>query len=120
MKNKKSKIIIFSLLMAAASGYAIAQDADLKVSGPDAMKAATSKVQPEYPNVAKQLHIEGAVEVEVHITEEGTVDSAKPLAGNPLLVKAAVEATKRWKFTPFTSDGKPVAATAPLTFNFKL
>ena len=106
--------------MAAASGYAFAQDADLKVSGPDAMKAATAKFQPEYPNVAKQLHIEGAVEVQVHITEEGTVDSAKPLAGNPLLAKAAVEATKRWKFTPFTSDGKPVAATAPLTFNFKL
>ena len=55
MKNKKSKIIIFSLLMAAASGYAIAQDAALKVSGPDAMKAATEKIQPEYPNVAKQL-----------------------------------------------------------------
>src|ERR1700733_5702260 len=102
MKNKKSKIIIFSLLMAVASGYAIAQDAGLKVSGPDAMKAATSKVQPEYPNVAKQLHIEGAVQVEVHITEEGAVDSAKPLAGNPLLVKAAGETLKRCKVIPVT------------------
>jgi hypothetical protein len=44
MKNKKNKIVIFLLLMATASGYAIAQDAVLKVSGPDAMKAATSKI----------------------------------------------------------------------------
>jgi protein TonB len=120
MTNEKGRIVVFSLLMAVASGYAIAQDAGLKVSGADAMKAATSKVQPEYPAVAKQLHLEGTVEVEVHITEAGAVDSAKPLAGNSLLAKAAVAATMQWKFTPFTADGKPVAATAPLTFNFKL
>jgi TonB family protein len=120
MKNTNSKIIIFSLLLAAAAGYAVAQDSDLKVSGPDAMKAATSKVQPEYPAVARQLRLEGAVEVEVHISEGGVVDSARPLTGNAILATAAVEATKRWKFTPFTSGGKPVKATAPLTFNFKL
>ncbi len=115
----KGRIVIFSLLMAAASGYAMAED-DLKVSNSDAMKAATSKVQPEYPSIAKQLHLEGAVEVEVHISEEGAVESAKPITGNAVLANAAVSATKHWKFTPFTAGGKPVKATADLTFNFKL
>jgi TonB family protein len=120
MKYEKGRIIIFSLLMACASGYAFGEDADLKVSHADALKAATSKVQPDYPPIAKQLHLEGAVEVEVHITEEGTVDSVKPLTGNAVLANAAVAATKHWKFTPFTTGGKPVKATAELTFNFKL
>jgi len=116
----KGRIVVFSLLMAAASGYALAQDAALKVSSSEAMKAATSKVQPEYPSIAKQWHLEGAVEVEVHISEEGSVESVKPVTGNAVLANAAVSATKHWKFTPFTANGKAVKATADLSFNFKM
>src|SRR4051794_39551973 len=92
--------------MATASGYAMAQDADIKVSSSEAMKAATSKVQPDYPAIAKQLHLEGAVEVEAHIAEDGSVESAKPVTGNAVLANAAVAATKHWKFAPFTAGGK--------------
>ena len=106
--------------MALASGFAMAQDSTLKVSNSEAMKAATAKVQPEFPAIAKQLHLEGAVEVEVHISETGSVESVKPVTGNAVLANAAVNATKQWKFTPFTADGKPVKAVAPLTFNFKM
>jgi TonB family protein len=119
--NKNGKIgIVFSLLMAVAAGCAMAQDADLRVSNSDAMKAATSKVAPDYPVIAKQLHIEGAVEVEAHIAEDGSVESVKPLTGNAVLANAAMAATKHWKFTPFMSGGKAVKAVAPLTFNFKI
>jgi protein TonB len=116
----KKLTIVFSLLAAFVAGSAIAQDTDLKVSNTEAMKAVTTKVQPDYPVIAKQLHIEGAVEVEAHINEKGTVDSVKPMTGNAVLANAAVAATKKWKFTPFTSGGKAVAAVADLTFNFKL
>jgi TonB family protein len=112
--------ILVTLLMALAAGCAMAQDADLKVTTSDAMKAATSKVAPDYPVIAKQLHIEGAVEVEAHIAEDGSVESVKPLTGNAVLTTAAVAAMKHWKFTPFMSGGKAVKAIAPLTFNFKL
>jgi periplasmic protein TonB len=120
LKKTSGKIIIFSLLTALASGYAIAQDTDLKVSSSDALKAATSKVQPDYPAIAKQLHLEGAVEVEAHIAEDGTVESAKPVTGNAVLANAAVAATKHWKFSPFMAGGKAVKAVASLTFNFKI
>ncbi len=120
MKNQKGRIVIFSLLIAAASGLAVAEDLGVKVSNSEAMKAATAKVQPDYPAIAKQLHLEGEVEVEVHITEEGSVESAKPVTGNAVLANAAVAATKHWKFTPFMAGGKPVKATADLNFTFKL
>jgi protein TonB len=120
MKKQKGKFIVISLLMTLATGYALAEDADMKVSNTDAMKAATSKVQPDYPVIAKQLHLQGAVEVEAHIGEDGSVASVKPVSGNAVLANAAVSATKQWKFTPFTVDGKAVKAVASLTFTFKI
>jgi protein TonB len=119
--NKIGKTgFVLSIAMALASGLVMAQDAGIKVSNSEAMKAATSKVQPEYPAIAKQLHLEGSVEVEAHINENGSVDSVKPVTGNAVLANAAVNATKQWKFTPFVADGKPVKAIAALTFNFKM
>jgi len=120
MKTTYGKIIIFSLLMASASVFALAQDSDIKVSSSDAMKAATAKVQPDYPAIAKQLHLEGAVEVEAHIAEDGSVESAKPVTGNAVLANAAVAATRHWKFAPFMAGGKAVKAVTSLTFNFKI
>jgi TonB family protein len=121
----RKSAIAFTFFMALAGGlglaqHALAQDADLRVSNSEALKAATAKVQPDYPAIAKQLHLEGAVEVEAHIAEDGSVESVRPLTGNAVLANAAVAATKRWKFTPFTAGGKNVKAVASLTFNFKL
>ncbi len=113
--NKYTTTIALAALMAITSGLVPAQDADLHVS-----KAATSKVPPTYPTTARQLGLQGDVEVEAHITEAGVVESAKPLTGNPVLAAAAVKALKEWKFTPFTNDGKAVKAIAPISFSFKL
>jgi len=106
--------------LALASVAALAQDVEMKVARSDAMKAATSKVAPAYPSMAKQLRLEGDVEVEAHISETGSVESVKALTGNAVLVSAAVDAMKHWKFTPFTDGGKAVKAVAPIMFTFKL
>ena len=121
----KNAALAFMFLVAFAGGLArtqnaLAQEADLKVSNSDAMKAATYRVRPDYPAVAKQLRLEGVVEVEAHIGENGSVEFVKLLSGNAVLASAAVTATKRWVFTPFTADGRNVKAVASLTFNFKL
>jgi TonB family protein len=116
----KKVAIVFSVLTALAAASAMAEDGDLKISRAEAMKAATSKVQPSYPDIAKQLRLEGTVEIEAHIDENGSVESARPVTGNAVLATAAVAATKNWKFTPFTSGGKAVKAVTDLTFNFKL
>ena len=91
-----------------------------KVSHAEALQAATTKVQPDYPLMAKQLKIEGAVELEAVVTDSGAVEKVNIKSGNPVLTRPAVEALKRWKFKPFTVDGKAVSALAEVTFNFKL
>jgi protein TonB len=118
MKLKTSFLSVIALAMLAGLP-AFAQDS-VHVSQADAVKAAKEKFEPEYPPMAKQLHLEGNVQLEAHIGENGAVEEVKPLTGNAVLMNAAVAAIKKWKFTPFVSDGKPVKAVADLSFRFKL
>lgn len=96
------------------------QEAARKISKAEAMSAATSKTQPDYPPVARQFRVEGNVELEAVIGETGKVEKVNVVSGNAMLTRAAAEALKGWKFTPFTEDGKPVRALAPISFTFKL
>jgi protein TonB len=112
-------LVITAALALFVAGTAPAQDA-VHVSQAEAMKAAKERSEPEYPAMAKQLHLEGAVQLEAHIAENGTVEEVKPLTGNAVLMNSAVAAIKKWRFTPFVADGKPVKAVADLSFRFKL
>ena len=58
--------------------------------------------------------------MEVTVNSDGSVGDVEIKSGNPILTHAAVDAVKRWKFKPFTADGKPVKAQAPVAFSFKL
>ncbi|HZL56291.1 MAG TPA: energy transducer TonB [Bryobacteraceae bacterium] len=109
----------FAALVLLVGSSAFAQDT-VHVTQGEAIKAAKERVEPEYPAMAKQLHLEGAVQLEAHIGENGIVEEVKPLTGNAVLMNSAVAAIKKWKFTPFTADGKPVKAVADLSFHFKL
>lgn len=93
--------------------------AEIRVQPSDAMKAAVKKPSPEYSAMAKQLKIQGDVEVDVQIAESGEVDAVKVLSGNAILASNVSRTVKDWKFTPFTSDGKPSRAVATLRFSFK-
>lgn len=59
-----------------------------------------NKVAPAYPDVARRMSIAGTVKVLVVVTPGGAVKSMKVLGGHPLLVNAALEALKKWKFEP--------------------
>jgi protein TonB len=91
-----------------------------KVSKTEGLNAATTKVQPEYPAMAKQLKIEGAVELEAVVTESGTVEKVNIVSGNPVLTRPAADAVRKWKFAPFTAEGKTVKALVPISMNFKM
>ncbi len=116
MKHLMAALLcVFGLSVAAWS-----QEALLKVDEADAKGAAVSKVVPEYPQMAKQMRLAGRVEVEVVIDAEGNVEKTQVVSGNALLSSAASMALKKWKFTPFSSGGKPVRAVTTIGFDFKL
>ncbi len=108
-----------SLLLAFVSSLGFGQEADKKVSKAEALQAAVSRVQPEYPAMALQLKIEGSVDLEAIVSDSGAVEKVNILSGNPVLTKPAAEALKKWKFKPFVADGKPIRVVAPVSINFK-
>lgn len=121
MTNRKSIIPATMALFVFATGtQLVAQDVAVHVSQAEAIKAAKEKPAPEYPAMAKQLHLEGEVQVQAQISETGSVLEVKPLTGNAVLAGAAVNAMKRWRFVPFTADGKPHKVVTEMSFNFKL
>jgi protein TonB len=119
MSSQKLTILLQTvtlLLIGTAAG--MAAGAPKKVTMSEAMSAVVTKVPPEYPALAKQLKIFGAVELDVLIAENGAVESVTPISGNPVLTKPAAEALKKWKFKPFQEDGSPVKAQAAVKINF--
>ena len=111
------------LLMTALSVFTIVQfasaDYEKHLTAQESISAATSKPQPEYPAIAKQLKLEGTVNLNAFVIEDGTVDHVETVSGNPILVRSAQDALKRWKFAKQTEDGKPVKFVASVIFNFK-
>ena len=113
------RLIGTMLLLACMSWCGFGQEPDKKISRSEALQAAVSKVQPEYPPMALQLRIEGSVDLEAFVTESGSVEKVNILSGNPVLTKPASEALMKWKFRPFVADGKPVRVVAPVSMTFK-
>jgi protein TonB len=118
MAKHTTTFFIAGVVLSVMAGLAAAQGGPRKVSTAEAMNAAVSKVQPEYPAMARQLKITGSVDLEVVIGETGAVESVTPVSGNPVLTKPAADSLRKWKFKPFVQDGSPVKAQAVLKFNF--
>src|ERR1700733_6576125 len=112
-------LFVFILLCVGAAALP-AQDTVRRLTQEEAVKAAVTKPQPEYPPVARQLKIQGRIEMEVSIDLAGSVDNVKALTGNPALTGTVANTLKHWRFEPILSDGKPVRAVAVLSFSFKL
>lgn len=58
------------------------------------------RVAPIYPQIAKMMHIGGVVRVQATVAPNGEVTQAKAVSGNKMLVPAAEDAIRRWKFAP--------------------
>jgi TonB family protein len=65
-------------------------------------------VAPNYPEEAKQKHIEGIVKARVTVAKDGSVKDVEIIEGDPLLVDAAKQAIMRWHYTPFMNCGQAV------------
>ena len=114
--GKLATVLVASVFLCL--GYA--EDTPKKVSKAEGINAVTSKVAPDYPPIAKQLKIEGPVELEALVTESGAVEKVNIVSGNPVLTRPAADALKKWKFAPFTSEGKTVKALVPISLSFHM
>ncbi|MBM3312457.1 MAG: TonB family protein, partial [Candidatus Aminicenantes bacterium] len=78
------------------------------------------RVEPEYPDLARQARVEGDVTVQVTVGPSGRIERAFVVKGEGLLDEAALKAVRQWTFEPALQDGTPVASTMTFVFPFRL
>jgi len=62
------------------------------------VRKVKTRVSPDYPELARRSNIGGRVRLVVVVAPNGSVKSTKALGGHPLLIGAAQDAVKKWKF----------------------
>ena len=78
------------------------------------------RVEPEYPEEARQQQIQGPVVLDLRIGGDGDVQSVNLVSGERLLADAAIAAVKLWRFNPRRVNGQPVEMQTTVTLNFRL
>jgi protein TonB len=78
------------------------------------------KVQPQYPAAARLMHIAGPVRLRAVIGKDGGVTELEVLSGNPILVQAAVDAVREWRYRPTRLNEEAVEVETYITVNFVL
>jgi protein TonB len=78
------------------------------------------RVQPEYPEIARQARIQGAVQLRAIISKTGTIENLIVESGHPILISAALKAVRQWRYRPYMLNGEPVEVDTEITVNFIL
>jgi TonB family protein len=78
------------------------------------------KVQPEYPEEAREKRIEGTVKLQVMVGKDGSVTVQNVVEGDPLLSPAAIEAVRQWRYEPWQLNGQPVEMQTTIDVVFSL
>jgi len=79
----------------------------------------THKIEPIYPEAARQANIQGIVALDVIIGPDGTVVDVRPISGPEQLAPAAVDAVKWWRFQPYVVNGQAVQVRTTLAVDFR-
>ena len=98
---------IFPVIISCALGLMLPAKA---LSGADHVESndggrkVKTRVEPEYPQLAKKMGIRGTARIEITVTPDGAVKEVHELGGNPVLLDALVRAVKQWKYEPAAKE----------------
>jgi len=98
MKLIRQKLSVAALFLTSivilAPGTMVSQDQA------EGVRKVLTRVVPQYPSLARTMNIRGNVKVDVLVAPNGTVKSLEVKGGHPLLVQAAQDALRQWKWEP--------------------
>ena len=90
--------------LAALTVFIVLSPKSVRAQQDEISRKVKTKVAPTYPDLARRMSISGAVKVQVVVAPNGTVKNAKVMGGHPLLVNAAMDAVKKWRFEPASEE----------------
>jgi protein TonB len=94
--------------------------APVRVGGRVREPRLITRVDPTYPPLARQTHVQGIVIIDAILDERGNVVEAKIVSGPPLLIQSALDAVKKWKYEPTYLNDLPVPVQLNVTVTFRL
>jgi TonB family protein len=77
------------------------------------------RVEPTYPAEARRANLQGIVALDVVVGRDGSVVSMRALNGPDVLVRAAMDALRWWKFEPYRVNGEPAVVETTVAVEFK-
>jgi TonB family protein len=98
-KRSKTRTVValaLTLIFGAATLPVRAQEPSAETT----KRKVRTRTMPDYPQIAKQLKITGKVKIEATISPDGHVVSTHVVGGSPVLVGAATDALKKWRYEP--------------------
>ena len=87
---------------------------------PQTSQSVSVSVPPDYPLLARQMKMQGAVSLRALISRDGTIQELQVLSGPAILANAAREAVRQWHFKPYLQNGQAVETQARITVNFTI
>ncbi len=79
-----------------------------------------NRVQPQYPPLARQARVSGTVKLHAIIAKDGTVQELQVISGHPLLIQAALDAVRQWRYRPTLLNTEPVEVDTTIDVIFTL
>ena len=92
----------------------------IRVGGSVQKARLAKRVSPRYPPLARQARIQGTVKLTAIISKDGTIQKLEVGSGHPLLVPAALEAVKQWRYKPTLLNNEAVEVVTQIDVIFKL
>jgi outer membrane biosynthesis protein TonB len=80
----------------------------------------SSRVEPSYPEGARQQGVEGTVKMHLVIGRDGSVENLTAITGPPLLASIAASAVRQWRYTETLLAGQPVETEEDVAITFRL
>ena len=98
-----------------------APKAPVRIGGQITQPRLVKRIEPEYPPLAVNAHIQGVVILEATVGEDGDVMEVKLLrSANPLLDREAEKAVRQWRYSPVVLNGIRVPFILTVTLSFSL
>ncbi len=92
----------------------------VKVGGAVRPPELVHYVKPAYPPLARQARIQGPVRLSAVLARNGAVTALQLVSGHPLLVQAALDAVRTWRYRPTMLNNEPVEVAMTIDVNFTL
>lgn len=112
--------VIGGLVASTAPPPKVATPQKLRISSGVADGNKLSGTDPVYPQMAKIAHVQGDVVLQALISKQGTIENLRAVSGHPILIQAAMDAVRQWRYKPWVLNGEPVEVETTITVKFHM